>query len=198
MKTDPDLPMKKRGRILQAAALVFSQKGFHRSKMDEIATRASVAKGTLYYNFSSKSKLFSATVTEGIEAIVDKIQAQLDADMPFEAHFRKLIECNVALYLEHSDLARIVFNEVSSGIDDEILADIQKARDRYIDCVAGQLQNGQKSGYIKAVDLRLTAVAIVGMLDNLCNLHLRDPQAINRDQLVDILSDLLSSGLIVS
>lgn len=186
----------KRRRILSAAAVVFSQKGFHQAKMDEIAARAGVAKGTLYYNFSSKSKLFSATVTEGIDAIIDKIRVQLDSDMPFAEHFRKLIQCNVALYLQYSDLARIVFNEVTSGIDDDILADIQTARARYIDCVAEQLEDGQRSGHIKDVNLRLTAAAIVGMLDNLCNQHLRDPSSVDKDQLVDLLFDLLSSGLI--
>ena len=197
MKASPVLPVKKRGNILQAAALEFSQKGFHRAKMDDIAARAGVAKGTLYYNFDSKSKLFSATVTEGIETIVEQIQAQLDADLPFADHFRKLIECNVDLYLQYSDLARIVFNEVTSGIDDEILKDIRTARNRYIDCVAGQLENGQQSGHIKSVDLRLTAVAIVGMLDNLCNLHLQNPRAVNRKRLVNLLFDLLHSGIIV-
>ena len=155
-----------------------------------------MAKGTLYYNFASKPKLFSATVTEGIDEVIGKIRAELDSDMHFIAHFRKLIECNVALYLQYSDLARIVFNEVSSGIDDEILADIQTARARYIDCVAEQLQDGQRSGHIKAVNLRLTAVAIVGMLDNLCNQHLRDPSSVDREELVDLLFDLLSSGLV--
>jgi AcrR family transcriptional regulator len=186
----------KRKKILSAAATVFSTKGFHQARMDEIAERAGVAKGTLYYNFSSKSKLFSATVTEGIDEIIDKIRGQLlDSGIPFAEHFRKLIQCNVALYLQHSDLARIVFNEVTSGIDDEILADIQTARTRYIDCVAEQLEDGQRSGHIKDVNLRLTAVAIVGMLDNLCNQHLRDPSSVGRDQLVDLLFDLLSSGL---
>jgi len=197
MTPAPTLPTKRRAKILPAAAMIFSQKGFHRAKMDEIAETAGVAKGTLYYNFSSKSKLFSATVTEGIETIVDQIQAQLDADMPFGEHFKKLIQCNVDLYLQYSDLARIVFNEVSSGIEDEILADIQAARDRYIDCVAGQLENGQRTGHIKKVDLRLTAVGIVGMLDNLCNLHLKDPRAVSRGQLVALLHDLLRSGLAV-
>ena len=185
----------KRKKILAAAAELFSKRGFHQARMDEIAERAGVAKGTLYYNFSSKSKLFSATVTEGIDEIIGKIRDQLDADMPFADHFRKLIECNVALYLQHSDLARIVFNEVTSGIDDEILDDIQTARARYIDCVAEQLEDGRRSGHIKAVNLRLAAVAIVGMLDNLCNQHLRNPASVSRDEMVALLYDLLSSGL---
>ena len=185
----------KRRRVLAAAATVFSQKGFHLAKMDEIARRAGVAKGTLYYNFSCKSKLFSATVTEGIDEIIEKIRGNLQSDLPFMVHFRKLIECNVTLYLQYRDLARIVFNEVSSGIDDDILADIQTARARYIDCVVEQLEGGRRSGHIKDVNLRLTAVAIVGMLDNLCNQHLRDPSSVDRIALVDLLFDLLSSGL---
>jgi len=191
------LPGTKRDKILQAAVKVFSQKGFHRARMDEIAEKAGVAKGTLYYNFASKSKLFSAAVTEGIETIVTQIQAQLAEDMPFEKHFRKLIACNVDLYLQHSDLARIVFNEVSSGIENDILADIQRARNRYIDCVASQLDNGRRTGHIKDVDLHLTAVALVGMLDNLCNLHLQNPRAVGRRQLVDLLDELLRLGLAV-
>jgi len=195
MKASPVLAVKKRGNILQAAALEFSQKGFHRAKMDDIAARAGVAKGTLYYNFASKAKLFSATVTEGIDEIIEKVRVQLEADLPFADHFRKLIECNVALYLQYSDLARIVFNEVTSGIDDEILEDIQTARARYIDCVAEQLEDGRRSGHIKDVNLRLAAVAIVGMLDNLCNQHLRNPASVSRDEMVALLYDLLSSGL---
>lgn len=186
----------KRKKILSAAAEVFSRRGFHQSRMDEIAERAGVAKGTLYYNFSSKSKLFSATVTEGIDEIIGKIRVQLlDADMPFADHFRKLIQCNVALYFQYSDLARIVFNEVTSGIDEEILADIQTARTRYIDCVVEQLEDGRRSGHIKDVNLRLAAVSVVGMLDSLCGLHLREPDAVGQEEIVEVVFQMLRSGL---
>lgn len=186
----------KQKKILAAAATVFSKHGFHQTRVDEIAELAGVAKGTLYYNFSSKSQLFSATVTEGIDEIIQKIREQLaDSDMPFAEHFRKLIECNVTLYLQYSDLARIVFNEITMGIDEEILSDIQTARGRYIDCVAEQLQDGRQSGHIKDVNLRLAAVAIVGMLDNLCNQHLRNPASVGKNELVDLIHDILYSGL---
>jgi AcrR family transcriptional regulator len=186
----------KQKKILTAAATVFSKHGFHQTRVDEIAELAGVAKGTLYYNFSSKSKLFSAMVTEGIDEIIEKIREQLaDSDMPFAQHFRKLIECNVTLYLQYSDLARIVFNEITVGIDDDILHDIQTAQARYIDCVAEQLEDGRRTGHIKDVNLRLAAVAIVGMLDNLCNLHLTNPSSVDKDELVNLIHDILFSGL---
>jgi hypothetical protein len=92
-------------------------------------------------------------------------------------------------------LARIVFNEITVGIDDEILRDIQTAQARYIDCVAEQLEDGRRTGHIKDVNLRFAAVAIVGMLDNLCNLHLTNPSSVDKDELVNLIHDILFSGL---
>ncbi len=192
---NPDAKAGKRRRIFAAAAAVFSQKGFHQARMDEIAARAGVAKGTLYYNFSSKSKLFSATVTEGIEQIIAKIRENLRSDLPFMVHFHKLIECNVDLYLQYSDLARIVFNEVSNGIDDAVRDDIERMRRRYVDFVSDQLRDGVEKGYLRPVNRHLAAVAVVGMLDSLCSLHLRDAGVADREEIVALIFDMLRSGL---
>jgi len=43
---------------------VFSRKEFHRATIGEIPKEADVAKVTLYYNFSGKSRLFAATAIE--------------------------------------------------------------------------------------------------------------------------------------
>ena len=56
-------------KILAAAIAVFSRKGFHQATMDDIAGAAGVAKGTLYYNYDSKSALFSAAITDGIDEL---------------------------------------------------------------------------------------------------------------------------------
>ena len=82
--------MKSREKILVAATTLFYEKGFHAAKMDEIAQKAGVAKGTLYYNFPSKSRLFAATVVEGMEDIQNRIAAELDSDLPFIDHFHLL------------------------------------------------------------------------------------------------------------
>ena len=82
---EKNMPVTKRKKILEAAATVFSQKGFHQAKMDEIAKQAGVAKGTLYYNFSGKSKLFAATVTEGMEKIIGQVEKELESDLPLKS-----------------------------------------------------------------------------------------------------------------
>ena len=188
--------MTKRKKILEAAVLVFSQKGFHQARMEEIAKQAGVAKGTLYYNFPGKSKLFAATVTEGMEKIVGQVEKELESDLPFKEHLRKLISSNLFLYLKYSDLSKIVFNELTSGIDNDVLEEIEKVRLRYIDFISDLLRQGQERGYLKKVDARLAAVGIIGLMDSLCNYYLKNHEMLDQETLIDIMFSILSSGLL--
>ena len=56
-----------RPQELTAAALeLFVEKGFAATRLDEIAARAGVSKGTLYLYFDSKEELFKAVIREGL------------------------------------------------------------------------------------------------------------------------------------
>ncbi len=58
---------------LTAAALeLFVEKGFVGTRLDDVAARAGVSKGTLYLYFDSKEALFKAVIREGILPILDK------------------------------------------------------------------------------------------------------------------------------
>ncbi len=57
MSPRPDVSEKRIAQILNAAAAVFAQKGFHQARMEDIADRAEVSKGTLYLYFKSKDDL---------------------------------------------------------------------------------------------------------------------------------------------
>lgn len=186
----------KRKKILEAAAIVFSRKGFHQARMDEIATLANVAKGTLYYNFSSKSMLFSATVTEGLESIIEQITEKLDSNLPFIDLFRLLIDLTISLYLKNNRLAKILLNELSAGIDSKVLAEIESVQERFVDFVAELIRRGQNRGVIKPLDVRTAAVAVAGQIDSLCKYHLRNPQRISKEQIVETLFNILSTGLL--
>ena len=100
------------------------------------------------------------------------------------------------LYLKYSDLSKIVFNELTSGIDNDVLEEIEKVRLRYIDFVSDLLRQGQERGYLKEIDTRLAAVGIVGFLDNLCNYYLKNHEMLDQETLINIMFSILSSGLL--
>jgi AcrR family transcriptional regulator len=64
---------------LTAAALaLFVEKGFAATRLDEIAARAGVSKGTLYLYFDSKEALFEAAIRDGILPLVEAVEAQAE------------------------------------------------------------------------------------------------------------------------
>src|ERR1700754_4832644 len=70
--------------IVEAALAVFAEKGFAAAKLDEIARRAGVSKGTLYLYFADKEQLFRAVVRNSIVPNVETIISALgSADLPF-------------------------------------------------------------------------------------------------------------------
>lgn len=63
---------------LMAAALeLFVERGYAASRLDDIASRAGVSKGTLYLYFSNKQELFEALVRENIVTLLDRFRAEI-------------------------------------------------------------------------------------------------------------------------
>ncbi|MFG1345659.1 TetR/AcrR family transcriptional regulator [Xanthobacter autotrophicus DSM 431] len=60
----------RRRAILDAALQVFSEHGFAGTKLDEVARRAGIAKGTLYLHFTDKEALFRGLVEENIAPVL--------------------------------------------------------------------------------------------------------------------------------
>ncbi len=186
----------KNDQIIQAASTIFSRKGFHQAKMDEIAVLAKVAKGTLYYNFSSKSELFSATVTQGLNQMMTQIKAELESDLPFMDHLKGLISSIVRLYISHSEVSRIYANEMSSGIDDKVLVKIKGVRQEFIHFIEQILKTGEEKGYLRPLPHHLSALAAVGMIDTLCANHMDAPDKNTIEQIIETVFTILSKGLV--
>ena len=82
-----------RERILDAALNIFSAKGFHDTKLDEIVAEASISKGSIYFHFPNKEKLFIALVDQfadlierrASEAIAEETQGILRVQVALEA-----------------------------------------------------------------------------------------------------------------
>ncbi len=59
------------GELLEAALELFVERGFAATRLDEVAARAGVSKGTLYLYYASKEDLFKAVVRQNIVPLID-------------------------------------------------------------------------------------------------------------------------------
>ena len=80
-------PEVRRQAILKAALAVFAAHGFEAARLDDVAARAGVAKGTVYLYFRDKEALFEALVRNAVSPLLEqmsKVAAAPDVD-PIQA-----------------------------------------------------------------------------------------------------------------
>ncbi|AMB60150.1 TetR/AcrR family transcriptional regulator [Microterricola viridarii] len=97
--------------ILDAALELAATRGITGTTMDDVAERAGVAKGSLYYNFSSKDQLFEALLEEGVGALAENLRAARGTLVGWEA-----IEALVGALLDriaaNAALAKLMASEI--------------------------------------------------------------------------------------
>jgi len=65
----------KRHAVLQAAAQLFNERGFHATSLDDIAARLNVTKPTLYYYVKNKDEILLQCVRQGLDMMLAGIEA---------------------------------------------------------------------------------------------------------------------------
>jgi AcrR family transcriptional regulator len=74
-----------RERLLESAKILFSQKGYYATSVEDIVESAGFSKGTFYFYFKSKEELFKSLVEEMHLNIVKRLEGFLERDLPLEA-----------------------------------------------------------------------------------------------------------------
>ena len=82
----------RRGAILDAALDEFSARGFEAARLDDVARRAGVAKGTIYLHFADKESLFRELIRSRITPVVGTIEAAFGTDLPLRIIADQMIE----------------------------------------------------------------------------------------------------------
>jgi len=152
------------GDIVAAALLVFAEKGFAGARIEEIARRAGVSKGTVYLYFEAKSDIFRAVVQEAVIPNIAEIEAMvLELDLPFADLLRMLLPRFAALVTERpvGAVAKMVigesrnFPELARVWHDEVIS-------RGLALLSALVERGQARGEIRPADARTTAFSIMG------------------------------------
>jgi AcrR family transcriptional regulator len=103
--------------ILDAALAVFAQKGFAATRLDDVAAKAGITKGTIYLYFDSKQALFEALARQSVGAQIEQIKAQLAAFPGSTPELLRLVLSTMGHFITTSDrvvLPRLVLAEAAN------------------------------------------------------------------------------------
>jgi AcrR family transcriptional regulator len=103
---------EKRRVILDAAVRVFARKGYHTSRVGDIAEEAGVAHGLLYHYFASKQELLETVFRETRDQLLDAFAGVADADEPAREQLRKAGAILLRAWRRDPDLVRVLVREV--------------------------------------------------------------------------------------
>lgn len=136
----------KRDAILTAALEEFSSAGFAAARLDDVARRAGVAKGTIYLYFRDKDDLFQELVRSTLAPLIGIVEGLRDADIPMRALADHIAELFVTqIYMTNRKnvvrlmitegrrfpkLAEFYYREVLSRMIGALRALLQRAADR--------------------------------------------------------------------
>lgn len=105
------------GELLEAALDLFVEKGFAATRVDEVAARAGVSKGTLFLYFPSKEELFKAVVRQNIAGRFEEWTHELEA---FEGSTAELLRYCYQVWWERigstkaSGITKLMFSEAQN------------------------------------------------------------------------------------
>ncbi len=112
-----DRRAQKRALILDAAVELFAANGYADCDMDCVATKAGVAKGTLYLYFPGKQELFFACVDRGMQEMTQAVQAAAEqATEPLD-RIRRGVRAYLTFFDEHPRYVELIIHERSAFRD---------------------------------------------------------------------------------
>ncbi len=184
-----------RKALLDAALVVFSQKGYTAASLEEIAEHASVSRGAIYWHFHSKAELYNTLVEETsaqTEGVIQRAIAQNASIL--EKHRRIMI--GLLVLLEENPTYRAVQElvlfktEMTPDLEEGFkikAAALRKVEDR----VAASIRAGIEAGEFRAdLDPVIGARGALTYINGIIFTWLIDPQAFSlRDdapRLVDV------------
>ncbi len=156
----------KKDLIIEAAIRVFSRKGYHHTKMEEIAIEAGIGKGTIYEYFASKLQLLQEIMERSFSLYDQTMGSDISTTIFIEDKIKMLVEAHFKFCQENKELTRILFWDTE--IIDEELRDwgCQKRADKE-KRLQDFIQAGIDCGEIRAIDAKLLTVIISGVLSSI-------------------------------
>lgn len=189
------------GELIDAALACFAERGFAATKLDDIAAKAGVSKGTVYLYFPSKEELFKAVIRETVLPNIERAETLLAAaDLPSAEYLRRLLEFMTGRMASSpiGIIPKLIITE-AGNFPDIARFYLDNVVHRGFALIGRILERGIKSGEFRPMDVRSTTFCVLApvLLTALWrhSLGRYEPDALDPQALWRTHVDLLLRGL---
>ena len=159
---------QRRAQILARARDVFAKRGYHATKIEDIAVAAKVARGTFYLYFEDKRGVFVELVDRFLARLhlaIMRIDPR-DPSRGVEAQIRENIVRVLTLFLQDRAMTKILLTD-APGLDAEFDRKLRAVYEEVLNLLAETFAEGQALGIVAVGDTRVFSYLTVGAIKEL-------------------------------
>ena len=152
-----------RERILDAAMNIFSAKGFHDTKLDEIVAEGGISKGSIYFHFPNKEKLFIALVDQFADVIERRAREAIDDAAPGIERVQAALEAVMETFGKYRRPAKLLLVQ-AVGLGTVFERKRMEVTDRFALLIKTYLDEAVADGSIAPVNTHIVSHAWMGAI----------------------------------
>ena len=180
--------------ILEAAAQVFRQKGFHGASMKDIADAVNLQKASLYHHVTSKQEILLLILDRALELLHERICTITVQGISPEKKLQAMMREYLKILVENQDLAAVLLFEHRS-LERKQHARHVPNRDKFEQLWKNVLAEGVKAKVFQCDDPALATRALLGVLNWTMTWYNPDG-SLTVEQIADQYANMMLNGLL--
>lgn len=164
-----NIAAEKRTLILDSAVTIFARKGYHGTRISDIAKEAGIAYGLVYHYFKSKEEILLSIFRERWDMLVSWIETVSDGDAPVEKKLYDIASFIIDSYRFRPELVEVITLEVTRNSRFFTQENVKRLQ-RAFDAMARIISEGKVGGLFKDhIDPRLASYIFFGGIETVIN-----------------------------
>ena len=156
-------PEKTKTSILDAALNIFSNKGYHDTRLDEIADESHTSKGSIYFYFPNKERLFFALVDQFANLLERRITEAISQETTSMRKVEAALEACLSTFGKYRRQAKVLLVQ-ASGLGNAFEMKRIEINNRFAGLIEEYLQEAVDREEIEPVDTNIVAHAWMGAI----------------------------------
>jgi AcrR family transcriptional regulator len=185
-----------RDDILQSAAQVFRQKGFHGASMADIAEAVQLQKASLYHHFSSKQEILLELLDRALQMVTQHMAEVMAREISADQKLRLAMRTYLKTLSEQGDLVSVLLLEFRS-LEPDFFARHVPNRDRFERMWRDLIQQGVDEGAFYCDNVSMASRGLLGAMNWTVTWYRRNGP-MTMEQIADYFADLFLQGLSVA
>lgn len=159
-------PQTTRERILDAALNIFSHKGYYDTRLDEIATESETSKGSIYFHFPNKERLFLSLVDQFADLLERRVVEAIEQKPKGMKRVRVALATCLDTFGQYRRPAKILLVQ-ATGLGQPFEQKRNEVNERFARLIETYLQEAIEVGDIEPVDTEVVSFAWMGAIYSL-------------------------------